>query len=125
MLARLPSRILGRFGEYQAIKYLISQGFCVRASNFYTRWGEIDIVASNQQRIVFVEVKTRWQTTQGQAEEAFYPRKQQRLSRAIWRYLTQQKLQRYEWQLDLITVCVLPDFIFLRHWPAVGEDIRE
>ena len=50
---------LGRAGEQLAAKHLERRGFAILVRNHRTRWGEIDLIAADEQRIVFCEVKTR------------------------------------------------------------------
>ncbi|HUW24737.1 MAG TPA: YraN family protein [Patescibacteria group bacterium] len=50
---------LGKLGERIAANYLSSRGYRIIEMNFYKRWGEIDIVARDDDTLVFVEVKTR------------------------------------------------------------------
>jgi len=50
---------LGRTGERLAAEHLERRGFAILARNHRTRWGEIDLIAADAQRIVFCEVKTR------------------------------------------------------------------
>jgi putative endonuclease len=50
---------LGRRGEQLAVEHLERRGFAVLGRNHRTRWGEIDVIACDAQRIVFCEVKTR------------------------------------------------------------------
>jgi putative endonuclease len=50
---------LGRLGEQLAAEHLIRRGFDVVERNYRTRWGELDIVASDGHTLVFCEVKTR------------------------------------------------------------------
>jgi len=57
-------------GEIIACRYLQKQGFTIIETNFYTKWGEIDIVAHRKQRWHFVEVKTRTSLNYGRPEEA-------------------------------------------------------
>jgi putative endonuclease len=52
-------RRLGAAGEQLAADHLARRGFQVLERNFRTRWGELDIVASNGHSIVFCEVKCR------------------------------------------------------------------
>ena len=49
----------GRRGEELAAAHLARLGWEVLARNHRTRWGELDLVAFDGERIVFVEVKTR------------------------------------------------------------------
>jgi putative endonuclease len=55
------SKALGRRGEALAAEHLERLGYTVLARNHRTRWGEIDLVATDPGggTIVFVEVKTR------------------------------------------------------------------
>ncbi|HEU4703056.1 MAG TPA: YraN family protein [Conexibacter sp.] len=50
---------LGRAGEQLAAEHLERRGFAILARNHRTRWGELDLIAADAQRIVFCEVKTR------------------------------------------------------------------
>lgn len=50
---------LGRVGEQLAAEHLERRGFAILARNHRTRWGEIDLIAADERRIVFCEVKTR------------------------------------------------------------------
>lgn len=50
---------LGRTGEQLAVEHLERRGLAILARNHRTRWGEIDVIAADAQRIVFCEVKTR------------------------------------------------------------------
>jgi putative endonuclease len=50
---------LGRAGEEIAVAHLERRGFRLLARNYRTRWGELDLVAHDDERIVFCEVKTR------------------------------------------------------------------
>jgi putative endonuclease len=50
---------LGRLGEQLAAEHLIRRGFEIVERNYRTRWGELDIIATDAQALVFCEVKTR------------------------------------------------------------------
>ncbi|ADB52092.1 YraN family protein [Conexibacter woesei] len=54
-----PRHHLGRIGENLAVEHLERRGFVVLDRNYRTRWGELDVVACDDERIVFCEVKTR------------------------------------------------------------------
>jgi putative endonuclease len=53
------NRLLGEKGEALACKYLARRGYKILEKNYSCRTGEIDIIASKKDYIVFVEVKTR------------------------------------------------------------------
>lgn len=50
---------IGGEGEKRVANYLRQQGFAIVKRNYTCRYGEIDIIAENQEFLVFVEVKTR------------------------------------------------------------------
>ena len=52
-------RLLGNFGERAACRYLKRNGYRIVKRNFVADSHEIDIIASNKDTLVFVEVKTR------------------------------------------------------------------
>ena len=49
----------GPWGEALAAEYLRKKHYRIEAMNYRTRLGEIDIIASNRQYLVFCEVKLR------------------------------------------------------------------
>ena len=65
----------GKAGEQAALSLLQRKGYKILVTNFRTRFGEIDIVAQEENILVFVEVKTRWSRKFGLPEEAVTPQK--------------------------------------------------
>ena len=51
-------RTKGKLGEQIATKYLQKQGLEIIENNYYQRSGEIDIIATENREIVFIEVKS-------------------------------------------------------------------
>src|SRR4051794_41967913 len=52
-------RTLGELGERIASQHLERAGYTILATNFRTRFGELDLVAADARCLVFCEVKTR------------------------------------------------------------------
>ena len=52
------SRAKGDKAEAKAVSFLQEEGFVIIESNFYSRFGEIDIIASKEGVLHFVEVKS-------------------------------------------------------------------
>nr|WP_321266741.1 YraN family protein [uncultured Sulfurimonas sp.] len=52
------SRTKGNLAEDKACKFLDENGFMIIERNFYSRFGEIDIIASKDEVLHFVEVKS-------------------------------------------------------------------
>jgi len=78
----LSKQRLGQIGENLVAYALGQRGFEIVGRNVRTRYGEIDIIASNQRATLFVEVKTRTSRAFGYPEEAVNYKKQLHLSRA-------------------------------------------
>jgi putative endonuclease len=52
------SRAKGNIAEDQAAQYLVENGFYIIDRNFYSRFGELDIIAKKDAVLHFVEVKS-------------------------------------------------------------------
>ncbi len=64
---------LGKQGESLAARHLQSKGYRIIARNFRTRNGEIDLIATNRNTLVFIEVKTRIGNLYGEPLESITP----------------------------------------------------
>ena len=62
--------ILGKAGENAAVEYLTGKGYAIRDRNWRKNRLELDIVAMKDGMLVFVEVKTRRNTTFREPHEA-------------------------------------------------------
>lgn len=76
------SQQLGHAAESQACYYVTQHGLCVLARNLKCRAGEIDIVARDQNILVFIEVRCRRNANYGSAAETVGRHKQKRVIRA-------------------------------------------
>lgn len=85
----MDKRQKGNKGEDFAAEYYRKLGFEIVARNFHCRGGEIDIIAENDEYIIFVEVKTRADNSLYLPREAVDERKQKKLSLAAMKYLSQ------------------------------------
>ena len=61
---------VGKFGEDLALIYLKRQGYKIIERNFRIRGGEIDIIAQDNNTLVYIEVKTRTSHAFGLPEES-------------------------------------------------------
>jgi len=89
-------RNIGAFYENKAVLLLEEKGCKVLERNFYTYYGEIDIIAEDGGCLVFVEVKYRRNTKKGYAAEAVTPLKQKRLRQSAGYYLYKKHYQNME-----------------------------
>lgn len=95
---------LGKFGEALACKYLERKGYKIIDKNFYTRSGEIDIIAEDGNILVFIEVKTRTSQTFGLPEEAINFHKQRRLAKTVELYFLKHRLFDQDYRVDSIAI---------------------
>ena len=78
----MRKKSLGSLGEELAVKQLKNNGYRILEQNFRSKFGEIDIIAQNDNDLVFIEVKTRWSKSFGPPEEAITPWKIRRIIKA-------------------------------------------
>ncbi len=94
---------LGNFGENYVSNYLKNLGFKIISRNYHTKYGEIDIIASKDDKIHFVEVKTRKSLLFGTPEEAYSLRKQDRIIKTALSYLKENNLNK-AFQIDFVAL---------------------
>ena len=105
---------LGAWGEKVAREYLLVQGYAIGAENLRVGNYEIDFIAMKDDRIVFVEVKTR-STDYTDPLEAVDARKRARLVRAADEYIRSMNIP-HEPQFDIITVIGNPEKYEIEHF---------
>lgn len=83
----------GTAGEQAVAQWLTDQQFKILEYNYRTREGEVDLIATKDDLLVFVEVKTRKKEHFG-LSQVIVPKKQQRIIAAAKHYLTQQCIDK-------------------------------
>ena len=96
--------VVGCWGEDTAAEYLAANGYTILERNVRTAHGEIDIVASKEGLLVFVEVKTRSSHTFAYPEDSVTRRKQAYMLSAAEEYLQAHPKSGESWQFDVIAV---------------------
>lgn len=97
----MPGKVAtGRTAEDQAANYLLGLGYTIITRNYRIRGGEIDLIALEEDELVFVEV--RWRTDDF-GEESIGPKKAEALRRTIQSYLHTMDETR-SFRCDLIAV---------------------
>jgi putative endonuclease len=82
----LNKKSIGDNAENIASQYLVNQGLKLLQKNFFSRFGEIDIIMQDGDCLVFIEVKKR-QNGIDSAIESITHAKQKRLIKAAQYYL--------------------------------------
>jgi putative endonuclease len=99
-----PHLLQGRRGERTACRYLLKQGFDVLARRYRSRSGELDIIALEEDTLVFVEVKTRSTSQFGEPWEFVDWQKQQILRRTAEDFIAEHDLGQYAYRFDIVSV---------------------
>lgn len=95
---------IGNYGEDLACKYLEEQGYELLERNFRIRGGEIDIIARDEEFLVFVEVKTRYSHDYGHPAEALTYYKIKALLKTSQFYLQKIGWGNKQYRLDAVLV---------------------
>lgn len=101
----MTNKIIGKYGEEIAKNFLIKNKFEILEMNYrYSRFAEIDIIASKKDILHFVEVKTRTQEFFGSPMEAITPNKLKQIFSCATEYMTKSKKRYKKYQIDAIGI---------------------
>jgi len=111
-----PAESLGRHGEKLAAKFLRRLKYKPLATNYRCPAGEADLIVldtstrrqSGRETIVFVEVKTRRDTTNVSPESAVNAAKRRQLRRVARYYLTTRDTRDFDHRFDIIAILTPP-----------------
>lgn len=99
-----PHLLLGRKGERIACRFLLRKGFDILARRYQGRTGELDIIAFEQETLVFLEVKTRSSRQFGDPWEYVDWQKQQILRRTAEEFIADWNLEHFSYRFDIVSV---------------------
>lgn len=98
----LKNKELGNIGEKAAKNYLIDKGFEFITENYFTRYGEIDLVFKEKEILLFIEVKSR--KNKSHFDDAIGFRKVQSLRRSAELFIEKESISFKEMRFDVIFV---------------------
>jgi putative endonuclease len=99
---------LGRRGEAVAVEYLEGRGLVVLSRNWRCRDGELDVVATDDGRLVVCEVKTRSGTRYGLPAEAVTGTKAARIRRLAHHWCAAHRVGWTDIRYDVCAVLLEP-----------------
>lgn len=116
-----PNRrhVLGLYGEKLAGNYLQSIGYEILERNWRCNFGEIDLIARDKARYVFVEVKTRNGSGYGHPLEAITDAKLSRLRKLVSEWCRARQLSGIDVRIDAVSVLVEKGRVQLEHLKQV------
>ncbi|MDF2635845.1 MAG: protein yraN [Pelosinus sp.] len=95
---------VGDIGEQAAVDYLHTAGYDILERKYRSKIGEIDIIAQIKDALVFVEVKTRRNTTYGFPAESVTYCKQKKIINTALCYLQQMHNINTQCRFDVIEI---------------------
>lgn len=98
------NKITGNFGENLARDFLKSKKYTILETNYKNKFGEIDIIALQNETLVFVEVKTRQNREFGNPQEAVDTIKQNKIFQVSQVYLYEKKIENLNYRYDIIEI---------------------
>ena len=97
----------GRYGEQLACRYLVKKEYTIECCNWRSGHHEIDIIATKNGIIHFVEVKTRHSVEFGYPEESVSKRKFRNLKNAAVAFLSRFREVK-KIQFDILSILIIP-----------------
>ncbi|MBI9066012.1 MAG: YraN family protein [Salinivirgaceae bacterium] len=104
----------GKIGEELARSFLLKKGYKILDINWRYNFKEIDIIAQQNNIMVFVEVKTRSTLAFELPQEAVTPKKMKNLVYAADVYLNLKNIE-FESRFDIVTVLTKDEPKILEH----------
>lgn len=102
-MAITKKRSIGNLGEKAAAKFLIKNKYKIIQVNYSNKHGEIDIICTDKDYIVFVEVKTRSKNSFTTGYEAVNKKKQYNIFKTAHTYLNEYPSDKQP-RFDIIEV---------------------
>ncbi|MFY0644848.1 MAG: YraN family protein [Bacteroidia bacterium] len=111
----MNNKVFGRKGEQLAALYLKSLRYHIIEHNWRYQHLEVDLIALDEEELVFIEVKTRKNELHGNPEHAISLAKKNHLVRAAEFYLEQSNSNR-ELRFDFVSVIHNEEFTNIEHF---------
>ena len=97
-------KVIGKWGEQLALQVLKDKGYQIVGQNVRTSYGEIDLIVSDKNTIIFVEVKTRSINSYGYPEESITKNKYLHLHESALSYIQEHPERSEDWRIDVIAI---------------------
>ena len=101
---KLTKQQLGITGEKEALTLLENKGYEIVEKNFRCFLGEIDLIMKHGEELVFIEVRSRTDTSFGEPYETVNMKKQNKLYKLAEYYLSLKELHDRACRFDVISL---------------------
>ena len=117
----MNKRKIGELNEEKAITFMVDNGYKIIDKNFYSKNGEIDIIALKEKYICFVEVKYRKDLTCGSPEESVTLSKMRKICKASMYYLyTHNEYSDFQIRYDVVALTADKIAYYENAFPYIG-----
>jgi len=108
-MSKISNKKIGTLGEEIVCRYLKNKRFSIISTNYREKFGEIDVIAKDGQKIHFIEVKSVScenldELPRFRPEENVHKHKQGQIKKVIESYLSDKKVG--DWQIDVMAVFI-------------------
>jgi len=120
--------LTGKLGEELAAQELVKNGYQIQEKNFRTRFGEIDLVCTKNQSLIFVEVKLKIGEDFGSPEEMVNKHKLFQIQNMAQIYLQKNPFITKSYprhQIDAVCIVLNSDHSIKRisHWENLTDEM--
>ena len=105
---------LGKSGEDHACEYLMGKGFKILEKNWRHHRDEVDLIATHNEQLVIIEVKTRSTLYFGEPQIFVTKKKQAFMIRAANAYIMAHNIH-LETRFDIISVIISGNRASIKH----------
>jgi putative endonuclease len=99
----MNTREIGKIFENKSKAYLIKKKFRILTQNYYTRFGEIDIIAKKKETLYFIEIKSGNHSFIP-LQYKINPSKKRKMVKTSLHYIEKNNLKNYQILFSLIVV---------------------
>ena len=102
--AKLKALSFGRESEKRAASFLKKNGYTIIDKNYSCRQGEIDLIASDGDTLVFCEVKARSSKAFGTPLEGITKAKAAKIRKSAEHYMLRKGIKNVDCRFDVVTI---------------------
>lgn len=108
MVLSQEKKEIGQKGEDLAVDFLKGLGYQILERNYRCKLGEVDIIARDNESLVFIEVRGRSSLAFGLPQESINRKKQHQISKVALEYLTRKKVKNTPARFDVVAISLKP-----------------